>query len=182
MDQLEQTVGLVRDVVGPELVGTYLHGSSVLGGLCPASDLDVLAVTQASLEEGQRRSLLKGLLEISGLTPEVRPVELTVGVQSEVRPWRFPPIGDFLYGEWLREDFLAGGTPQPVPMPDLALVLTMVLAGDRPLTGPRPAEVLAPVPHADLMRASIAGVPELLAELDGDTRNVLHAEVDRFRA
>ncbi|MFL4909261.1 hypothetical protein ACJ6WF_40235 [Streptomyces sp. MMS24-I2-30] len=34
MGQLEQTVGLVGNVVGPEFVGTYLHGSSVLGGLC----------------------------------------------------------------------------------------------------------------------------------------------------
>ncbi|NED92753.1 DUF4111 domain-containing protein [Streptomyces sp. SID11233] len=39
--------------------------------------------------------------------------------------------------------------------------------------GPRPAAVLAPVPHSDLVRASIAGIPELLAELDEDARNVL---------
>lgn len=58
-------------------------------------------------------------------------------------------------------------------MPDLALVITMALAGDRPLTGPRSAEVLAPVPHGDLVRASVAGIPELLAELEEDTRNVL---------
>lgn len=173
MDQLERTVELVRDTVGPELVGAYLHGSAVLGGLAPASDLDVLAVIRGSLGDRQRRSLLEGLLEISGLTPAVRPVELTVVVQSEVRPWRFPPTGDFLYGEWLREEFRAGGIPQPGPMPDLALVITMVLAGDRPLTGPQPAEVLAPVPHSDLVRASVAGIPELLAELDEDTRNVL---------
>ncbi|MGW1088525.1 aminoglycoside adenylyltransferase family protein [Streptomyces sp. NPDC002596] len=173
MDQLEQTVELVRDTLGPELVGTYLHGSAVLGGLAPASDLDVLAVTRRSLGDRQRRSLLGALLEISGLTSTVRPVELTVVVQSEVRPWRFPPAGDFLYGEWLREEYEAGGIPQPGPMPDLALVITMALAGDRPLTGPRPAEVLDPVPHADLVRASVAGIPELLAELDEDTRNVL---------
>ncbi|MFD4861712.1 aminoglycoside adenylyltransferase family protein [Streptomyces atratus] len=173
MDQLERTVELVRDAVGPELVGMYLHGSAVLGGLAPASDLDVLTVTRRSLGNRQRRSLLEGLLEISGLTSTVRPVELTVVVQSEVRPWRFPPAGDFLYGEWLREEYEAGGIPQPGPMPDLALVLTMALSGDRPLTGPRPAEVLAPVPHADLVRASVAGIPELLTELDEDTRNVL---------
>ncbi|MFD7495960.1 aminoglycoside adenylyltransferase family protein [Streptomyces sp. NPDC059832] len=173
MDQLERIVGLLRETVRTELLGTYLHGSAVLGGLTPASDLDVLAVTRASLEDRQRRSLLEGLLEISGLTSTVRPVELTVVVQSEVRPWRFPPTGDFLYGEWLRDEFKAGGIPQPGPMPDLALVLTMAMAGGHPLTGPRPAEILAPVPHADLVRASVASVPELLAELDADTRNVL---------
>ncbi|MER6501688.1 aminoglycoside adenylyltransferase family protein [Streptomyces sp. NPDC001455] len=173
MDQLEQTVGLVRDVMGSELLGTYLHGSAVLGGLAPASDLDVLAVTRRSLEEPKRRALVESLLEISGLTPSVRPVELTVVVQSEVRPWRFPPTGDFLYGEWLRDEFQTGGSPRPGPLPDLALVLTVALAGDHPLTGPPPAELLDPVPYTDLVRASVGGIPELLADLDDDTRNVL---------
>ncbi|MFF1379452.1 aminoglycoside adenylyltransferase family protein [Streptomyces sp. NPDC058308] len=173
MDQLERTVELLRDTAGPELLGVYVHGSAVLGGLAPASDLDVLAVTRRSLGDCQRRSLVKGLLEISGLTSEVRPVEVTVVVESEVRPWRFPPTADLLYGEWLRADYERGRIPQPGPLPDLALVITMVLTGDRPLTGPRPAEVLAPVPHSDLVRASVAGIPELLEELDEDTRNVL---------
>jgi streptomycin 3"-adenylyltransferase len=173
MDQLEQTVGLVRDVLGPELLGTYLHGSAVLGGLVPASDLDILAVTRRSLDERKRRALLAGLLEISGLTHTIRPVELTVVVQSEVRPWRTPPIGDFLYGEWLRDELETGRPPRPGPMPDLALVLTVVLAGDHPLTGPSPAELLDPVPHTDLVRASVEGIPGLLADLDDDTRNVL---------
>lgn len=173
MDQLEQTVGLVRDIVGPELLGTYLHGSAVLGGLAPASDLDVLAVTRRSLDDWERRALVEGLLEISSLTPTVRPVELTLVVQSEVRPWRFPPTGDFLYGEWLRDEFQTGGSPRPGPMPDLAVVLTVVLAGNHPLTGPPPAELLDPVPHADLVQASVDAIPELLTDLDDDTRNVL---------
>ncbi|MEU3658038.1 aminoglycoside adenylyltransferase family protein [Streptomyces sp. NPDC032161] len=173
MDQLEQTVDLVRNVVGPELLGTYLHGSAVLGGLAPASDLDILAVTRRSLDEAKRQALVEGLLDISGLTPTVRPVELTVVIQSEVRPWRFPPIGDFLYGEWLRDELQAGAAPRPGPMPDLALVLAVVLAGDHALTGPPPAELLDPVPHTDLVRATVEAIPELLADLDDDTRNVL---------
>ncbi|MES9511403.1 aminoglycoside adenylyltransferase family protein [Streptomyces sp. NPDC000609] len=173
MDQLKQVVGLVRGVLAPDLLGTYLHGSAVLGGLNPASDLDVLAVTRQSLDGRKRRALLEGLLEISGLTATVRPVELTVVVQSEVRPWRFPPVGDFLYGEWLREELRESGPPQPGPMPDLALVLTIALAGDHPLTGPPPARLLDPVPRTDLVRASLAGIPELLDSLADDTRNVL---------
>lgn len=173
MEQLEQTAELVREVLAPELLGTYLHGSAVLGGLNPASDLDILVVTRRSLDDRKRWALLEGLLEISGLTAAVRPVELTVVVQSEVRPWRFPPVGDFLYGEWLRDEFRRSGPPQPSPMPDLALALTMVLAGDHSLTGPPPAELLDPVPHADVVRASVAGIPGLLDDLTGDTRNVL---------
>ncbi|MGW3247385.1 aminoglycoside adenylyltransferase family protein [Streptomyces sp. NPDC001070] len=173
MDQIQEITGLVGGVLGPEAVGTYLHGSSVLGGLRPASDVDVLVVSRRRMDERERRALLGGLLGISGSRNKARPVELTVAVQSEVRPWRYPPTGDFLYGEWLRAEYEAGKIPGPEPMPDLALLITMALAGDHPLTGPRPAQVLDPVPHADLVRASVAGIPGLLDDLDGDTRNVL---------
>ncbi|MFF4416564.1 aminoglycoside adenylyltransferase family protein [Streptosporangium sp. NPDC001559] len=173
MNQLREIVGLVGDVLGSGVVGGYLHGSAVLGGLRPASDLDVLVVSRRSMDDRERGALLRGLLGLSGFTAGLRPVELTVVVQSEVRPWRFPPTGDFLYGEWLRAEFTTGTVPRPEPMPDLALLITMVLAGDRPLTGPPPGRVLDPVPHADLVRASLAGLPGLLEELETDTRNVV---------
>lgn len=172
-DQVRAVMTLVDDVLGVEVVGAYLHGSAVLGGLHPASDVDVLVVSRRSLTAGERRALLAGLLRVSGRTGGLRPVELTVVVESEVRPWRYPPTGDFLYGEWLREEFAAGGPPRPEPMADLAIVLTMVRAGDHALAGPPPARVLDPVPYEDVARAAAAGVPALLAELADDTRNVL---------
>lgn len=58
-------------------------------------------------------------------------------------------------------------------MPDLALLITMVLAGGRRLVGPPPAHVLDLVPPTDLVRASVAGIPGLLDDLDHDTRNVV---------
>ncbi|MFC6931040.1 DUF4111 domain-containing protein [Actinomadura yumaensis] len=58
-------------------------------------------------------------------------------------------------------------------MPDLALLITMALTADRALTGPRLTQVLAPVPHSDVVRASVTAIPDLLDELDSDTRNVL---------
>ncbi|MCX4755443.1 aminoglycoside adenylyltransferase family protein [Kitasatospora purpeofusca] len=189
MNQLREIVALADGVLGRDVVGVYLHGSAVLGGLRPASDLDVLLVVRRSPAERERSALLGGLLGISGSGAGgaadadadadggdgdgARPVELAVVVQSEVRPWRYPPVCDFLYGEWLRADYEAGSVPRPEPMPDLALLITMVLAGDRPLAGPPPARVLDPVPHADLVRASTAGLPGLLDDLEGDTRNVL---------
>ncbi|MGY0007649.1 aminoglycoside adenylyltransferase family protein [Micromonospora sp. I033] len=173
MDQVQEIVSLVGRALGPAVIGSYLHGSSVLGGLKPASDVDVLVVSRRTMTDPERRQLLNGLLGISGSRNQARPVELVVVVQSAVRPWRFPPTCDFLYGEWLRQEFEAGGPPQPVPMPDLALLVTMALAGDHPLTGPPPAQVLDPVPHADLVRATVAGIPGLLQALDDDTRNVL---------
>ncbi|OEU88025.1 nucleotidyltransferase [Streptomyces abyssalis] len=173
MEQIQRIADLAGEVLGREVAGSYLHGSCVLGGLKPASDLDVLVVSRRPMEDVERRALLSGLLRMSPCGARARPVELTVVVRSAVRPWRYPPTGDFQYGEWLRGDFEAGLVPQPEPMPDLALLITMVLAGDRPLTGPPPAQVLDPVPPPDLRRACVAGIPGLLGDLDGDTRNVV---------
>jgi streptomycin 3"-adenylyltransferase len=173
VDQVQQIVRLIGDVLGTEAMGAYLHGSSVSGGLKPASDVDVLVVSRRTMDDQRRLTLLKGLLASSGSAIGARPAELTVVVQSEVRPWRMPPTGDFLYGEWLRGEFEAGVIPQPQPMPDLALLITMVLAGDHALIGPPPAQVLDPVPQADLVAACKAGIPSLLDDLDSDTRNVV---------
>jgi Domain of unknown function (DUF4111) len=128
-----------------------------------------LVVSRLPMDDRERQALLKGLLTTSG----ARPVELTVVVRSEVRPWRMPPTGDFLYGEWLRGEFEASRLPQPHPMPDLAVLVTMMLAGNHPLVGPPAAQVLYPVPQVDLVAACLAGIPGLLHDLDSDTRNIV---------
>lgn len=172
-DQVREVVRLAADVLGADFVGIYLHGSSVLGGLKPASDVDILAVSLRSLDDRQRRALVAGLMPISGTPVGARPVELTVVVQSEVRPWRFPPTGDFQYGEWLRAEYEVGSLPHAEPMPELALTIAITLTGGHPLVGPPPAQVLEPVPPADVVRACVAGIPSLLEDLPGDTRNVV---------
>ncbi|MEV5981816.1 aminoglycoside adenylyltransferase family protein [Streptomyces sp. NPDC052114] len=177
MTQTDDVVRLVREVFDAEgVVGVYPHGSAVLGGLRPHSDLDVFVVARRRTTAGQRQALTDGLLAISGSGAPgepLRPVELTVAVQDDIRPWTYPPRCEFQYGEWLRDAYLRGETPEPGPSPDLALLVTMVLRGRAALVGPEPGRVLDPVPPRDVTRAMAAGVPELLAELDTDTRNVL---------
>lgn len=176
MPQIDDIVRLVRDVLGADAVGAYLHGSAVLGGLRPSSDVDVFVVMRRRTTAEERRALVDGLLEISGARARrgpARSVELTIVVQSDVRPWRYPPRSGFQYGEWLRDEFERGDTPSPTLSPDLAPLITMVLLGNTPLFGPPPGEVLDPVPHEDLIRAIVAGVPDLLADLKSDTRNAV---------
>ncbi|WP_409235257.1 aminoglycoside adenylyltransferase family protein [Streptomyces sp. PA5.6] len=177
MTQTDNVVRLVRDVLGDaDLVGVYPHGSAVLGSLRPHSDIDLLVVARRPTTAGQRQALTDGLLALSGSGAPgepLRPVELTVAVQDDIRPWTYPPRSEFQYGEWLREAYLRGLTPEPGSDPDLAVLLTMVLRGGTALRGPSPEQVLDPVPPADVTRAMVAGVPDLLAELDTDTRNVL---------
>lgn len=175
-----EVVGIVHDVLGDSLVGAYLHGSAALGGLRPTSDIDVLVVIDRETGIEERRAIVDRLLGISGRRAyrgSGRPVELTIAVASQIRPWRYPPRAEFQYGEWLRGDYEAGLTPEPGPSPDLAPLIAMTLAGaaagQRPLMGPLATEVFDPVPPVDLRRAIVAGVPGLLADLETDTRNVL---------
>ncbi len=176
--QLERVADLVRDILGPDAIGAYLLGSAVLGGLRPESDLDVLVVATRQTTRDEKRRLIARLLAISGRpAPEGRwrRVELTIVVESEVKPWRFPPRFDFQYGDWLRDEFESGDlTPWPTTTnPDLASLITIALLGNTTLLGPPPATLLDPVPHTDLVRAVTGGVDELVGRLEDDTRNVV---------
>jgi predicted nucleotidyltransferase len=177
--QLHRVVSSIRQVLGDTALGAYLFGSAVLGGgLRPSSDLDVLAVIERRASHEEKVALVDALLPISGRRTETgrwRHVELTLVVQPEVRPWRYPPTMDFQYGDWLRADFEKGIVdPRPTRVNrDLATLITMVLLADRPLVGPRPAELLDPVPSGDLLDAATHGIESLRHDLPSDTRNVL---------
>jgi streptomycin 3"-adenylyltransferase len=173
-DRINQLLVATREILGENVIGAYMHGSAVLDGLRPRSDLDVLVVVEHPTGHAQKQELLDRLMVISGRGSE-RHVELTIVVQSEVRPWHYPPAIDFQYGEWLRQEIEAGGQLRPPksPDPDLASLLTMVLLGDWALIGPPPREVLDPIPTRDFLDAGVRSVGELLEKLDSDTRNAI---------
>lgn len=159
------------------LVALARYGSAVVGGLRPDSDLDLFGVVVRRLTDDEKSALIRGLVPISWRVERPagwRPVELTLVVHDEVRPWRYPPRLDFQYGEWLREWLVDGNlAPWPAANPDVAVLATMVRAAAIPVRGPCPAELLDQVPRADLVRAILDELPSLTADLDTDTRNVL---------
>lgn len=166
-----EIVARVLAVLGDALLAAYLFGSATMGGLKPHSDLDVLGVLSRRMTTRERRELVARMLEISGSRARrgpARPVELTLVVEPDVRPWRYPPRAEFLYGEWLRAEYEAGLVPEPAASADLATVLTMVRANGRVLAGPPPAKLLERVPPQDLRRALVDSLPGLLADLETD--------------
>lgn len=176
--QMERVVSLVREVLGANALGAYLHGSSVLGGLRESSDVDVLVVVERGLTAEEREALVAGMMGLSLPTShpdrgETRSVEVEVVVRSEVRPWRYPPVLELRYGDWLRPEYERGAIPPPEASPDLTVLITNVLRGDMPLFGPPPREVLDVVPAADLRRGMLAGVAHLMEDVEWDARNVL---------
>jgi streptomycin 3"-adenylyltransferase len=176
-EQLDQVLAILGEVLGPDLVGAYLHGSTATGRLRPRSDLDVLAVSRRATTREEKERLVRRLVVVSSPTDApgpLRPIELTIVVESEIRPWRYPPRLDFLYGEWLRRELAAGNLePREPTSPDLAPLITMVLQANRAVLGPPPADIFDPVPASDLRRAVVAGIDSLMADLGDDTRNVI---------
>jgi streptomycin 3"-adenylyltransferase len=174
--QLEIVAHVISGVLGSNMLGMYLYGSAVDGGLRPNSDLDLFVVTREPLTPDQRRRLTNDLRPFSSrqVRPaEWRPIELTVVTRSDLDPWVYPPTMDFQHGEWMRGDLDAGILPERTPNADLAVLVTMVRASGQPISGPPPSDLLDPPPVEDLRRAMADSLPALLADVESDTANVL---------
>ena len=80
-----------------------------------------------------------------------------------------------MYGEWLRDDMERGYVPQPFADPDNAVLLWQARMHSLPLTEENPAieSLLPPIPFSEIRLAIREALPNLLASIKGDERNVL---------
>lgn len=165
-----------------DVIGFYLYGSATTTGLRPDSDIDLLMLTRRSLTDFERSALVSLLLEVSGWKghagrfPEAatrQPLEVTSLVLDDLRPLTGSPCCDFQYGEWLREDLLAGLLPQPVRDPDVVALLAAAQDSYEVLRGPAVENLLEPVPPELLRQALLAVVPDVSQGVVGDERNSL---------
>lgn len=175
--QLKGSLELLKQILGPDLLGVYLYGSSLVGGLQKYSDIDIFVVTNRGTSSEEKAKLIAGLLQISGIYmvgPKL-PLEITIVEKAAINPWQYPPHFDFQCGEWLRESFEKGILEPGLnsEMPDLALIVTQVLLKSRTLWGLEPGQLLPRVPYHDFMKAMLHDLNRLGTDLEHDTRNVL---------
>jgi streptomycin 3"-adenylyltransferase len=135
---------VLRDALGPALIGVYLHGSAALGDYDPArSDIDILAVCAAPLERGERAHLGAALGRDALPCPAARGLELSLVTQAAARdPARAPAYE--LHG-WDE-----GGRVRPGEGrgdPDLPLHFAVVRQIGLAVHGPPAADVLREVPR-----------------------------------
>jgi len=87
----------MRQVVGANLIGLYLHGSLAMGCFNPnCSDLDVIAVTAEGMAVETKRAVAAILLQQSGAP---HPIEVSFLRRRDLAPWRYPTPFDFHYKE-----------------------------------------------------------------------------------
>lgn len=173
--QIIQTIQIAKNLLSENILGIYLYGSAVLGGLHPNSDIDLLIVTDQSLSQNARKQLTSGLLTVSGRVgnTDKRPLEVTVVNQKDIVPWQFPPKYDYLYGEWLRDKLEVGMLPEACYDFDFTILLWQARQHSEVLYG-KPAEALIPpISKEDVRKAIAYSLPGLLKYLKGDERNVL---------
>lgn len=176
-EQISQCLNLLKNVLGKDLLGVYLYGSLIVGGLQKYSDIDIFVVSGRPTTYEERAKLVANLLQISGIYAKSAkpPIEMIIVVKSEINPWHYPPRFDFLYGDWLRTEF-ENGNIEPWPtkeMPDLALLITQLLLANKILLGPSPDQLFCKVPYRDFLAATNNALGTLMTELHRDTRNVL---------
>lgn len=175
--QIKESLELLKMILGPDLLGVYLYGSAIVGGLQKYSDIDLFVVTNRATTSEEKARLIANLLKISGIYMKSTksPIELTIVDKSMITPWQYPPHFDFQYGEWLRTSFEKGEVCPWVTneMPDLALIVTQVLLKSETLFGPEPKQLLSKVPYHNFIQAMLHDVNRLVEELSDDTRNVL---------
>ncbi|KKQ33617.1 MAG: Spectinomycin 3' adenylyltransferase [candidate division TM6 bacterium GW2011_GWF2_37_49] len=175
--QIHNCLNLVKEIFGQDLLGVYLYGSSILGGLQKYSDIDLFVVSSRATTREEKAKLTTSLLKFSGIYMKSQelPIEMTIVEKSELNPWHYPPRFDFQYGEWLRKQFEhVNIEPWPTKeMPDLALIVTQIFLASTTLAGASPDQLLCKVPYKDFMTAIKDALPNLMSELNSDTRNVL---------
>lgn len=153
--QVDHFLTTLRTLLGPNLVGLYLHGSLAMGAPNPSpKDIDLLAVTRHGLDEAVKEQLVNLLLTASGRPQDLEFHSLRA---ADLEAWRHPLPFDFHYSEGWRERFLAGewrtlndGAGHDV---DLAAHLTILRERGIALYGPPVESVLPAVPRSDYLAA-----------------------------
>lgn len=163
--QLELALDVIDCELNGQVLSVHLFGSAVMGGLKHLSDIDLLVTVREPLEDSARQSLMMSLLRVSAYPPttcaniHLRPLEVTVLAESEIKPWRHPARRQLQFGEWLRKDLQLGQFEPPTFDHDLTILLAKVRHASITVRGPEAATMLPVVPGIDVhdaLRKTIA--------------------------
>lgn len=174
--QIDETVQLLKKELGPNLLSVILYGSAAENGLKRYSDVDLLIIIKSGLSFHNKMNLVSGLMNISvpiGSEHKGRYIELTAVTGSNLLYLEYPPVEEFQYGEWMREEFLLGNLPERGRNPDLAILFKQALQNHQVICGESMKHFITEIPAEYIQNAIKDLLPEIWMEDAGDERNTI---------
>lgn len=152
-DLLSGFVERSKEILRENLVGVYLHGSSVMGCFNPQkSDIDLIIVVDHPLSGADKRRFMEMVVEFNAMGP-TKGIEMSVVLREVCKPFVYPTPYDLHFSaghlDWYKddpEDYIRrmNGTDK-----DLAAHFTIINNRGRRLYGAPIDEVFARVPSRD---------------------------------
>jgi predicted nucleotidyltransferase len=153
---LDDVVSTLRDRLGAELVGVYLHGSLAMGGFhLGRSDVDVLAVCAEPLSHERSLALGEALVAIPRLRSGTD-LELSLVTEAAVRTPSSAPSFE-VHVSTHEQPFVVDGHDRPGDE-DLVIHFAMARARGRSLRGPDPRELFTQPDRGSLIRAFLGDI------------------------
>ena len=150
LQYLDRVVSTLREHLGAEFIGAYLHGSLAMGGFDPGrSDIDVLAVCAAPLPPEQRASLGTALAEIPRPTSG-GDLEMSLVTEAAARTPAAAPEFE-VHVSTHEEPAVVDGTDRAGDE-NLVIHFALVQARGHVLSGPEPTELFVAPDRAALIR------------------------------
>ena len=151
---LHEVVATLRDHLGAELTGAYLHGSLAMGAFHPGrSDVDILAVCAAPLHRERRMGLGEALVAIP-TSSFGGALEFSLVTEAAVRAWSAAPSFE-VHVNTHEEPFVVDGSDRAGDQ-DLVIHFAIVRARGRALIGLEPGELFPEPDRALLIRAFLS--------------------------
>ena len=160
-----------KEILRENLVGVYLHGSSVMGCFNPQkSDIDLIIVVSHPLTDSEKRKYTDMVVEFNAMGP-AKGIEMSIVLRDVCKPFVYPTPFELHFSaghlNWYKDDPTEyirrmNGTDK-----DLAAHFTIINKRGRYLYGTPIGDVFAEVPSDDYMDSiwfDIKGAAEEITE------------------
>ena len=171
MDLINEFVNRSKDILKENLVGIYLHGSSVMGCFNPEkSDIDLIIVVDDKMSDITKKAYMDMVVKLNSYAP-AKGIEMSIVNKEACNPFVYPTPFELHFSamhlKWYEdnpEDYILkmNGTDK-----DLAAHFTIIGKRGKCLLGLPIEDVFAVVPKADYMDSiwnDIVEAPEEITE------------------
>lgn len=171
MDLINEFVNRSKDILKENLVGIYLHGSSVMGCFNPEkSDIDLIIVVDDKMSDITKKAYMDMVVKLNSYAP-AKGIEMSIVRKKVCDPFVYPTPFELHFSamhlKWYEdnpEDYILkmNGTDK-----DLAAHFTIIGKRGKCLFGLPIEDVFAEVPKADYLDSiwnDIAEAPEEITE------------------